>query len=36
VEHEEAKTFPAQLSQLIEEKGYLPKQMFNDDETGLV
>ena len=33
--HEEAKTFPAELAQLIEEKGYLPEQVFNTHETGL-
>ena len=30
-----AKVFPAELLSLIEEKGYLPEQVFNADETGL-
>ena len=30
-----AKTFSAQLAQLIEEKGYMPEQVFNADKTGL-
>ena len=30
-----AKAFPAELASLIEEKGYLPEQVFNADETGL-
>uniref|UniRef100_UPI00358FC47C tigger transposable element-derived protein 1-like n=1 Tax=Myxine glutinosa TaxID=7769 RepID=UPI00358FC47C len=34
-DHEAAKAFPAQLARLIEEKGYLPEQVFNADETGL-
>ena len=29
MDHEAAEMFPAQLAQLIEEKGYLPEQMFN-------
>ena len=32
--HEAAKTFPSQLAQLIEEKWFLPEQMFNTDEMG--
>ena len=35
-DYEEAKTFPAQLAQLIKEKGFLPEQVFNADETGLL
>uniref|UniRef100_UPI00358E237C alpha-(1,3)-fucosyltransferase 7-like isoform X2 n=1 Tax=Myxine glutinosa TaxID=7769 RepID=UPI00358E237C len=35
VDHEAVKAFPAQLSRLIEKKGYLPEQVFNADETGL-
>ena len=34
-DHEATETFPAQLAQLIEEKGYLPEQVFNTHETGL-
>uniref|UniRef100_UPI00358FE200 tigger transposable element-derived protein 1-like n=1 Tax=Myxine glutinosa TaxID=7769 RepID=UPI00358FE200 len=34
-DHEVAKVFPAQLTRLIEEKGYRPEQVFNADETGL-
>ena len=30
-----AKVFPAELTQLIEEKRYLPEQVLNADETGL-
>ena len=35
VDHEAAKTFPARLTQLNQEKGYLPEQVFNADETFL-
>ena len=34
-DHEAAETFPAQLTQLIEDNGYVPEQVFNADETGL-
>ena len=34
-DHYMAKAFPAELASLIKEKGYLPKQVFNADETGL-
>ena len=30
-----AKAFPAELASLIEEKGYLPEQVFNANETNL-
>ncbi|CAM5100200.1 unnamed protein product [Eretmochelys imbricata] len=30
-----AKAYPKQLKKIIEEKGYLPEQVFNADETGL-
>ncbi|CAM5123678.1 unnamed protein product [Eretmochelys imbricata] len=30
-----AKAYPEQLKKIIEEKGYLPEQVFNADETGL-
>ncbi|CAM4402597.1 unnamed protein product [Caretta caretta] len=30
-----AKAYPEQLKKIIEEKGYLPEQVFNTDETGL-
>ena len=33
--HDAAKAFPAELVSLIEEKGYLPEQVFNADETVL-
>ncbi|CAM5110822.1 unnamed protein product [Natator depressus] len=32
---EAAKAYPEQLKKIIEEKGYLPEQVFNADETGL-
>ena len=35
IDHKVAKMFPAQLMQLSQEKGYLPEQVFNADETGL-
>ena len=35
VDHDVAKAFPAELVSLIEEKGYLPEQAFNADETSL-
>ena len=34
-DHEVAEMFPAQLVKLVDEKGYLPKQVFNADETSL-
>ena len=34
-DHEAAETFPAQLVQLIKEKGYGPQQVFNVHETSL-
>jgi len=35
MDQELAETFPAQLTQLIEEKGYLLEQVFNAEETSL-
>ncbi|CAM5145958.1 unnamed protein product [Eretmochelys imbricata] len=32
---EAAKAYPKQLKKIIEEKGYLPEQVFNADKTGL-
>ncbi|CAM4596686.1 unnamed protein product [Lepidochelys kempii] len=32
---EAAKAYPEQLKKITEEKGYLPEQVFNADETGL-
>ncbi|KAM7167732.1 tigger transposable element-derived protein 1-like [Macrochelys suwanniensis] len=32
---EAAKAYPEQLKEIIEERGYLPEQVFNADETGL-
>ncbi|CAM4585433.1 unnamed protein product [Caretta caretta] len=32
---EAAKVYPEQLKKIIEQKGYLPEQVFNTDETGL-
>ncbi|XP_065261952.1 tigger transposable element-derived protein 1-like [Emys orbicularis] len=32
---EAAKAYPEQLKKIIEERGYLPEQVFNADETGL-
>ena len=34
-DHKAAETCPAQLAQLIEERGYVLKQVFNADEIGL-
>ena len=34
-DHKEAEMFPVHLAQIIEEKGYLPEQVFNTDETSL-
>ena len=34
-DHYVAKAFPAELASLIKEKGYLPEQVTNADETGL-
>ena len=34
-DHTAASTYPAELKALIEEKQYLPQQVFNADETGL-
>ncbi|CAM4695367.1 unnamed protein product [Lepidochelys kempii] len=33
---EAAKAYPEQLKKIIDEKGYLPEQVFNADKTGLV
>ena len=33
MDQEAAETFPAQFAQLIEEKRYVPEQVFNADET---
>ena len=33
--HRAAESYPEQLKKLIEDKGYLPEQVFNADETGL-
>ena len=33
--HEAASSFPEELQKLVEEKGYLPEQVFNCDEMGL-
>ncbi|KAI1888220.1 hypothetical protein AGOR_G00182770 [Albula goreensis] len=35
VDHGAAETYPEQLKKLIEDKGYLPEQVFNAGETGL-
>ena len=34
-DHSAAESYPEQLKKLIEDKGYLPEQVFNADETGL-
>ena len=34
-DHEAAAAFPGELKALVEEKGYLPQQVFNADETVL-
>ena len=34
-DHEAAQKFPQILKSLIDDKGYLPEQIFNCDETGL-
>ena len=34
-DHEAAKKFPTKVRDIIKAKGYVPKQIFNCDETGL-
>jgi hypothetical protein len=34
-DHEAAQRIPEELRKLIEEKGYVPQQVFNADDTGL-